>query len=151
MTNTFKSVTLKIVKVIIIKIETRKEGVNVSIYVTTGRTTRTGAAVQELLQGQGHEVLNIDYKGDNYLANLSIVERRRGAIDEVSRRHPDGIDVPTYSAGIDPTAPPKTILALSFFVSVQLTEGLRPLLKRKHGNCVITSSNSITNIAVYPD
>ncbi len=124
---------------------------NVSTYVITGGTTGIGAAVRKLLQGQGHEVFNIDYKGGDYLADLSTVEGRQGAIDEVFRRYPDGIDVLICNAGVGPTAPPKTIFALNFFASVQLAEELRPLLKKKHGNCVITSSNSITNMTVRPD
>ena len=124
---------------------------NVSTYVITGGTTGIGAAVRKLLQGQGHEVFNIDYKGGDYLADLSTVEGRQGAIDEVFRRYPDGIDVLICNAGVGPTAPPKTIFALNFFASVQLAEGLRPLLKKKHGNCVITSSNSITNMTGRPD
>ena len=32
-----------------------------------------------------------------------------------------------------------------------MAEGLRPLLKKKRGNCVITSSNSITNMTVRMD
>ena len=43
------------------------------------------------------------------------------------------------------------IFALNFFASIQLAEGLRPLLKKKRGNCVITSSNSITNMTVRMD
>lgn len=124
---------------------------NVSTYVITGGTTGIGAAVRKLLQGQGHEVFNIDYKGGDYLADLSTVEGRQGAIDEVFRRYPDGIDVLICNAGVGPTAPPKTIFALNFFASVQLAEELRPLLKKKHGNCVITSSNSITNMTVRMD
>lgn len=69
-----------------------------SICVITGGTTGIGAEARALLQQQGHEVLNIDYKGGDILA-----------------------------------------------------EGLRPLLKKKRGNCVITSSNSITNMTVRMD
>lgn len=55
------------------------------------------------------------------------------------------------NAGVGPTAPPQTIFALNFFASVRIAEALRPLLKKKHGNCVITSSNSITNMTVRMD
>lgn len=124
---------------------------NVSTYVITGGTTGIGAATRKLLVGQGHEVFNIDFKGGDFLADLSSVEGRQSAIEEVFRRYPDGIDVLICNAGVGPTAPPKMIFALNFFASVQLAEGLRPLLKKKRGNCVITSSNSITNMTVRPD
>ena len=122
-----------------------------STYVITGGTTGIGAAVREQLQAQGHEVFNIDFKGGDYLADLSTKEGRQGAVRAVFEKYPDGFDVLICNAGVGPTAPPKIIFALNFFASVQLAEGLRPLLKKKHGNCVITSSNSITNMTVRMD
>lgn len=122
-----------------------------STYVITGGTTGIGAAVREQLQAQGHEVFNLDFKGGDYLADLSTKEGRRGAIQAVFEKYPEGIDVLICNAGVGPTAPPPTIFALNFFASVQIAEGLRPLLQKKHGNCVITSSNSITNMTVRQD
>ena len=52
---------------------------------------------------------------------------------------------------VGPTAPPKKIFALNFFAAIAIAEGLRPLLKKKGGNCVVTSSNSITNATVKRD
>lgn len=120
-------------------------------YVITGGTTGIGAAVRKTLQDQGHEVFNIDYNDGDCLADLSTREGQLGAIDAVVKKYPDGIDVLICNAGVGPTAPPKTIFALNFFGSIRLAEGLRPLLKKKHGNCVITSSNSITNMTVRMD
>lgn len=74
-----------------------------AIYVITGGTTGIGAAAKEKILEQGHEVFNIDYKGGDYLADLSIPEGRQGAIDEVFRRYPDGIDVLICNAGVGPT------------------------------------------------
>ncbi len=85
-----------------------------STYVITGGTTGIGAAVRKLLQAQGHEVFNIDFKGGDYLADLSAPEGRKGAIDEVFRRYPQGIDVLICNAGVGPTAPPQMIFALNF-------------------------------------
>lgn len=122
-----------------------------SICVITGGTTGIGAEARALLQQQGHEVLNIDYKGGDILADLSSKEGRENAIKAVWERYPDGIDILICNAGVGPTAPPRMIFALNFFACVDLAEGLRPLLKKKHGNCVITSSNSITNMTVRMD
>lgn len=122
-----------------------------AICVITGGTTGIGAAVRERLTEQGHEVFNIDFKGGDYLADLSAPEGRKGAIDAVFERYPDGIDVLICNAGVGPTAPPEMIFSLNFYASVQMAEGLRPLLKKKGGNCVVTSSNSITNMTVRMD
>ena len=43
------------------------------------------------------------------------------------------------------------IIALNFFASVEMAEGVRDLLIKKGGCCVVTSSNSITNQTVRPD
>lgn len=122
-----------------------------SIYVITGGTTGIGAATRETLLSQGHEVFNIDYKGGDFQADLSSKEQRQAAIDEVFRRYPDGIDALICNAGVGPTAPLETIFSVNFFAPVEIATGLRPLLQKKHGNCVVTSSNSITNMTVRPD
>lgn len=122
-----------------------------SIYVLTGGTSGIGAVVCDQLLDEGHEVFNIDYRGGDFQADLSTPEGIASAIDEVYRRYPEGIDCLVSNAGVGPTAPPETIFALNFYAGIDLAEGLRPLLKKKHGNCVVTSSNSITNSTVRPD
>ena len=115
-----------------------------SIYVITGGTTGIGAATREKLQEQGHEVFNIDYKGGDYTADLSTKEGRKGAIEAVYQRYPDGIDCFISNAGVGPTVPAATLFSLNYFAATELAEGLQPLLKKKRGNCVMTASNSIT-------
>ena len=63
-----------------------------AIYVITGGTTGIGAAARQMLQAEGHEVFNIDYKGGDFLADLSTKQGRQDAIDAVFQRYPDGID-----------------------------------------------------------
>ena len=75
-----------------------------SIYVITGGTTGIGAATREKLQEQGHEVFNIDYKGGDYTADLSTKEGRKGAIEAVYQRYPDGIDCFISNAGVGPVS-----------------------------------------------
>ena len=122
-----------------------------SIYVITGGTTGIGAEARKKLQDEGHEVFNIDYNGGDYTADLSTDEGRKGAVKAVFLKYPDGIDGVLCNAGVGPTAPPKKIFALNFFAAIAIAEGLRPLLKKKGGNCVVTSSNSITNATVKRD
>lgn len=121
------------------------------IYVITGGTTGIGAAVKEKLLEAGHEVFNVDYKGGDYCADLSITEGRQGAIDFVHEKYKEGIDGLICNAGVGPVMPADKIFALNFFASIQMAEGLRDLLKLKKGNCVVTSSNSITNMTVRMD
>ena len=118
----------------------RKEGECMGIYVITGGTTGIGAATRKKMQDQGHEVYNIDLKGGDYLADLSTKEGRQDAIEAVILKYPDGIDGLICNAGVGPTAKPKVIFALNFYASVQIAEGLRPLLKKKNGCCVVTDA-----------
>lgn len=122
-----------------------------AVYVITGGTTGIGASARSMLLAQGHEVYNIDFKGGDYLADLSTTEGRTGAIQAVFEKYPEGIDVLICNAGVGPKAPAEMIFSLNFYASVQMAEGLRPLLKKRKGNCVITSSNSITNMTVRMD
>ncbi|MBS6559916.1 MAG: SDR family oxidoreductase [Clostridiales bacterium] len=121
------------------------------IYVITGGTTGIGAQVRKMLVEEGHEVFNLDFKGGDYLVDLSKPEGRKGAIEAVFEKYPDGIDGLICNAGVGPVFPPTAIFSLNFFASTQMAEGLRPLLKKKGGCCVVTSSNSITNHTVRED
>lgn len=121
------------------------------IYVITGGTTGIGAATRQLLLDWGHEVFNIDYKGGDFEVDLSNQEGIDAAINAVYQRYPDGIDGLVSNAGVGPTAPPETIFALNFYAGIEIAEGLRPLLKKRRGSCVLTSSNSITNFTVRMD
>lgn len=121
------------------------------IYVITGGTTGIGAQVRKMLVEEGHEVFNLDFKGGDYLVDLSKPEGRKGAIEAVFEKYPDGIDGLICNAGVGPVFPPIAIFSLNFFASTQMAEGLRPLLKKKGGCCVVTSSNSITNHTVRED
>ncbi len=121
------------------------------VYVITGGTTGIGAAARKMLLEQGHEVFNIDYKGGDFEADLSTDEGVQAAIRSVEERYPEGIDGLISNAGVGPTAPPEKIFSLNFYAGISIAEGLRPLLQKKHGCCVMTSSNSITNSSVRMD
>jgi len=65
----------------------------------------------------------------------------------VEEKYPDGIDELISNAGVGPTAPPEKIFALNFYAGTYIAEGLRPLLSKKKGCCVMTSSDSIVFLA----
>ena len=121
------------------------------IYVVTGGTTGIGAEVCRMLMGEGHEVFNIDYKDGDFQADLSTDEGVNDAIQAVKKKYPDGIDGLISNAGVGPTAPAEKIFALNFYAGTYIAEGLRPLLIKKKGCCVMTCSNTITNSIVRMD
>ena len=57
------------------------------VYVITGGTTGIGAEVRRLLLEEGHEVLNIDYKGGDFEADLSTDEGVDAAIRAVEEKY----------------------------------------------------------------
>ncbi len=96
------------------------------------------------MQEQGHEVFNIDYKGGDYTADLSTKEGRKGAIEAVYQRYPDGIDCFISNAGVGPTVPAATLFSLNYFAATELGGRITAFIEKKRGNCVMTASNSIT-------
>lgn len=121
------------------------------IYVITGGTTGIGAVTREKLQAKGHTVYNVDYKGGDFCADLSQPEGRQAALEAIHEKFPQGIDGIICNAGVGPVRSAEMIFALNFFASVEMAEGVRDLLIKKGGCCVVTSSNSITNQTVRPD
>lgn len=120
-------------------------------YVITGGTTGIGQATRETLIAQGHRVFNIDYKGGDFTADLSGKEGRKAAIEAVHKEFPDGIDALICNAGVGTMAPASTIFSVNFFSGVEIAQGLRPLLKKKKGSCVLTASNTVSQDSVRPD
>ena len=121
------------------------------VYMITGGSTGIGAEVRRLLLEEGHEVFNVDYKGGDFEADLSTDEGVDAAIRAVEEKYPDGIDGLISNAGVGPTAPAEKIFALNFYAGTYIAEGLRPLLAKKKGCCVMTCSNTITNSIVRMD
>ena len=121
------------------------------IYVMTGASSGIGAKTKEGLEKLGNKVINIDYSNGDIQADLTKDKDRQNAIDEIFKLFPDGIDGVICNAGVGPTAPPEVIFSLNYFAAVRIAEGLRPLLKKKNGSCVVTSSNSISQATVRKD
>lgn len=134
------------------RLKTTKEREQImGVYVITGGATGIGAETRRLLLEEGHEVFNIDYKGGDLEADLSTDEGVSSAIRAVEEQYPDGIDGLISNAGVGPTASPEKIFSLNFYAGVYIAEGLRHLLMKRRGCCVMTCSNSITNSSVRMD
>lgn len=130
--------------------ESEKEEI-MGTFVITGGTTGIGAEVRRKLQEQGHVVYNVDYQNGDFCADLSKKSERQKALQEIRNKFSDGIDGIICNAGVGPTRSAEMIFALNFFACVEMAEGVRDLLIKKNGCCVVTSSNSITNQTVRPD
>ena len=122
------------------------------IYVITGASSGIGAKTAEILRERGHEVVNIDLKDGDIEANLATKEGRAGAIAELHERYPEGIDAMICNAGVSGgKVPISLIISLNYFGATEMAKGVRDLLEKKGGSCVITSSNSIAQGAARMD
>ena len=122
------------------------------VYVVTGGSGGIGGKTVEILRANGHEVVNVDMKGGDINANLASEEGRQMVIDKIHEDYPDGIDGLCCNAGVSGACGNlKLIVSLNYFGAVRLAKGLYDLLKKKHGSCVITSSNTISQGAARMD
>ena len=112
------------------------------IYAMTGGATGIGAELKRQLTSDGHEVISVDIKEGDIIADLSTPEGRQAAIDGVRERAPDGLDGFIPCAGLPPVAPLALIAKVNYFAVVQTVEGLRDLVAKKNGTVLLVSSNS---------
>jgi len=94
------------------------------VYAMTGGATGIGAALRQQLQRAGHEVISIDIKEGDVIADLSTRSGRDSALAAVRARAADGLDGFIACAGLPPVAPSRTIAAVNYFGAVDLASGL---------------------------
>jgi NAD(P)-dependent dehydrogenase (short-subunit alcohol dehydrogenase family) len=96
--------------------------------VVTGAASGIGSAVRELLRGRGDEVIAVDLRDADVVADLSAPAGRRTAADGVLRRAGGVVDAVVACAGT--AAPTEAAIAVNYFGVVELLEALRPALAR---------------------
>ena len=95
--------------------------------VVTGARSGIGQAVAALLQERGERVVGIDLADCTIAADLSSRDGRALAIAEVRKLCPEGLDALIECAGLANHDGP-AVVAVNYFGTVALAEGLRPLL-----------------------
>ncbi len=113
-------------------------------FALTGGASGIGAALSEQLLTAGHQVIDVDIKGANIVADLSTAEGRNSALAEINRLAPDGLDgfIPLAGLASGTGHPGRLITAVNYFGAVAMVEGLKPLLEKKSGAVVLICSNS---------
>lgn len=97
-------------------------------YVVTGTASGMGKATAALLRSQGHEVIGVDLRDADVIADLSKPEGRAALIEGVKAKAGDSIDALIHCAGTAIYEP--ITMAVNFFGAVAALEGLRPLLAK---------------------
>ncbi|MGQ0432404.1 MAG: SDR family oxidoreductase [Microthrixaceae bacterium] len=115
--------------------------------VVTGAASGMGAATRRLLEADGQRVIGVDLHDAEVVADLATPDGRRAAIAEVAELASGRLDGLVTWAGIAGlTGVPGSLLAsVNYFGTVELLEGLRPLLAAgAEPAAVAISSNSTT-------
>ena len=113
------------------------------LYAMTGGATGIGAAIKQQLQTEGHQVIVVDIKDADIIADLSTAEGRQAAIDGIHKAAPDGLDGFVPCAGLGPAVRPFSLITrVNYFGAVATTEGVKDLVAKRKGSIVMISSNS---------
>ena len=113
-----------------------------AVYAITGGATGIGAALKVQLIDGGHQVISVDIKEGDIIADLSTDAGRQAAIDGIRERAPDGLDGFIPCAGLPPVAPLALIAQVNFFAVTTTIVGLRDIIAKKRGSVLIVASNS---------
>ena len=120
------------------------EGITkMACYALTGGATGIGAAIKQRLRGEGNQVIVVDIKDADIVADLSSKDGRMAAIAALRDTAAAGLDGLITCAGLGSNVSNhKLITQVNYFGSVELIEGLKDLLAAKRGSIVMISSNS---------
>lgn len=115
------------------------------VYAITGASSGIGAKAKELLEQEGHRVINIDLKDGDICVNLATPEGRTETVDRLHEMCPEGLDGMICNAGVSGACGNLAlIISLNYFGTVAVAKGVYDLLEKKHGSCVVTASNTIS-------
>jgi len=114
--------------------------------VVTGSASGIGAASAARLRSEGHEVIGVDLRDAEVIADLSTADGRASAIDSALAMSGGSLGGLVTCAGIAgmPNRPGSLVAAVNYFGTVELLAGLRPALAAGGGAAVAISSNSAT-------
>ena len=113
------------------------------VYAMTGGATGIGAELKTQLLAAGHEVISVDIKEGDIIADLSTAEGRETAVRGIRERAPEGLDGYIPCAGLPPVANPLSLIArVNYFAVVETVAGLRDLLASRRGSVLLVASNS---------
>ncbi|MGN0968810.1 MAG: SDR family oxidoreductase [Oscillospiraceae bacterium] len=115
------------------------------IYAITGGSSGIGACTADILRQKGHQVINIDLKGGDITANLAKKDDRTAAVRQLHEMCPDGLDGMICNAGVmGDNASIPLIISVNYFGAVDIATGVFDLLQKRHGSCVVLSSNTVS-------
>jgi NAD(P)-dependent dehydrogenase (short-subunit alcohol dehydrogenase family) len=112
-------------------------------YALTGGATGIGAAIKQRLRDEGNQVIVVDIKDADIIADLSSKDGRQAAIAALRDAAAGGLDGLITCAGLGSNVTNHPLITqVNYFGTVELIEGTKDLLAAKRGAIVLISSNS---------
>jgi NAD(P)-dependent dehydrogenase (short-subunit alcohol dehydrogenase family) len=112
--------------------------------VVTGSGSGIGAAIRGRLEQEGYDVVGIDLKGAEVIADLSTSEGRAAAVLEAVERCDVVVDRLVTSAGLGSNVRPASLVAsVNYFGAVEVIDGLFEALQRGRDSaavCIVSNS-----------
>ena len=110
--------------------------------VVTGSAGGMGAALRRRLESRGDEVVGVDVRDAEVIADLATPAGRAAMVDSVAEQTGGEIDGLVVAAGITHDDGP-TVVAINYFGAVATLTGLRPMFVGSgNASAVVLSSNS---------
>lgn len=110
--------------------------------IVTGAASGIGKATAELLESRGDRVVRVDIRDSDIDADLSTREGRDEAVTRLKETLKDGADGIVTWAGLG--GPTTATLLVNFFGTVDLVEGIHPLLLKSAAPRVVVTSSRMT-------
>ena len=113
-------------------------------YVVTGAASGIGAATKAMLEGLGHRVIGVDLHNTDVTGDLASAKGRAAIIEKVAAASGGSLDGVITCAGLRAAAP--DTISVNFFGTVEIVEGLKPLLEKSDAPrvAVVSSLSSVS-------
>lgn len=111
-------------------------------YAVTGGASGIGLAICQALKKRGDDVISIDIRDADIVADLSTPEGCSSAVKELTDKASGGLDGFVPCAGVGSNLPGETVVAINYVAVVKTVEGAMPLLQKNKGSVVLISSTS---------
>ncbi|WP_431035772.1 SDR family oxidoreductase [Streptomyces sp. P6-2-1] len=124
-----------------------------STYAVTGSASGMGAASAARLRAAGHQVIGVDLRDADVVADLGTAEGRAHAVREIIRLADGRLDGVAAVAGVGPQLRDAgAVVSINYHGPVALLGGLRPALAASGaGRAVVISSNSSTTVPMIDE
>lgn len=112
------------------------------IAVVTGARSGLGEATCAAFEADGDRVIRVDIANSDVNADLATIEGRQETLRKIAELAPDRVDaVVTWAGGGGETV---AMLCVNYFGTVDIVDGLRPLLAKSTAPRVVVTSSRMT-------